>query len=81
MTPQLTKDTVGTKGFDTYSTSGTSSWTNRGYTLIQIVSDAVFTSLSSATGFASITYPAGLILRGQFINGQLASGTVNCYSE
>lgn len=79
MTPRLTKDQVGSKGFDTIS--NTTAWSNKGYTTIQIVSDAVFTSLASATGTSGVTYPTGMILKGQFISGQLASGIINAYTE
>jgi hypothetical protein len=79
MTPQFTKDQLGNKGFDTIS--DTTARTNLNYRVIQIVSDAVFTTLASATGFSGITYPAGMILRGNFTSITLASGTINCYAE
>jgi hypothetical protein len=55
---------------DTAAHTGT--WTS-----IQIVSAAVFTLLTGTnTGYATISYPAGLTLYGNFTAITLASGTV-----
>lgn len=77
-----TQDSMGHQGFDlvTATTSQT-----KGYIAIQIVSAAVFTSMTGATGspitgtWTGVTIPAGMTIVAKIASFQLTSGTVLAY--
>ena len=82
LTDIATQDSMGYQGFDlvTATTSQT-----KGYTAIQIISAAVFTSMTGSTGspitgtWTGITIPAGVTIVAKIASFQLTSGTVLAY--
>jgi hypothetical protein len=77
--PVNTKDQVGVAGGAVYS--DTSVRNGLQVTAIQVISDAVFTTLTgNLTGFSGVTFPAGTVIRGYFTAITLASGTIIAYN-
>lgn len=75
---------LGVNGFDVIQdTTDTTVDANSGHWfMIQVITDAVFTSSTVERGDAlstTLTYPAGITLYGKFTQVQLTSGSVHCY--
>lgn len=74
-----TKDQVGSSGGACYA--DTTPRSSLSVTAIQVLSDAVFTTLTgNITGITGVTIPAGTVLRGSFTAITLTSGTIIAYA-